>query len=72
MINMQLYVLCFAGRFITVGWGKKETQFHGSEGKQAAQRKLQVRVQLQRDIFPTNKNVSRMIESKLKDVNMRS
>uniref|UniRef100_A0A7N6A6W0 Elongator complex protein 1 n=1 Tax=Anabas testudineus TaxID=64144 RepID=A0A7N6A6W0_ANATE len=30
------------GKFITVGWGKKETQFHGSEGKQAAQRKLQV------------------------------
>uniref|UniRef100_A0A3Q1I075 Elongator complex protein 1 n=1 Tax=Anabas testudineus TaxID=64144 RepID=A0A3Q1I075_ANATE len=29
------------GKFITVGWGKKETQFHGSEGKQAAQRKLQ-------------------------------
>lgn len=27
------------GKFITVGWGKKETQFHGSEGKQAAQRK---------------------------------
>uniref|UniRef100_A0A8C1LBU3 Elongator complex protein 1 n=1 Tax=Cyprinus carpio TaxID=7962 RepID=A0A8C1LBU3_CYPCA len=26
-------------KFITVGWGKKETQFHGSEGKQAAQRK---------------------------------
>uniref|UniRef100_A0A8C6KNG3 Elongator complex protein 1 n=1 Tax=Nothobranchius furzeri TaxID=105023 RepID=A0A8C6KNG3_NOTFU len=25
------------GKFITVGWGKKETQFHGSEGKQAAQ-----------------------------------
>uniref|UniRef100_A0A671MJJ4 Elongator complex protein 1 n=1 Tax=Sinocyclocheilus anshuiensis TaxID=1608454 RepID=A0A671MJJ4_9TELE len=24
-------------KFITVGWGKKETQFHGSEGKQAAQ-----------------------------------
>uniref|UniRef100_A0A672QR76 Elongator complex protein 1 n=1 Tax=Sinocyclocheilus grahami TaxID=75366 RepID=A0A672QR76_SINGR len=23
-------------KFITVGWGKKETQFHGSEGKQAA------------------------------------
>lgn len=21
--------------FITVGWGKKETQFHGSEGKKA-------------------------------------
>ncbi|XP_077387627.1 elongator complex protein 1 [Festucalex cinctus] len=29
------------GKFITVGWGKKETQFHGSEGKQAAQRKVQ-------------------------------
>uniref|UniRef100_H3D601 Elongator complex protein 1 n=1 Tax=Tetraodon nigroviridis TaxID=99883 RepID=H3D601_TETNG len=29
------------GKFITVGWGKKETQFHGSEGKQSAQRKIQ-------------------------------
>ncbi|XP_043916910.1 elongator complex protein 1 [Protopterus annectens] len=27
------------GKFITVGWGKKETQFHGSEGKQAAVQK---------------------------------
>uniref|UniRef100_A0A8C7UBP6 Elongator complex protein 1 n=1 Tax=Oncorhynchus mykiss TaxID=8022 RepID=A0A8C7UBP6_ONCMY len=27
------------GKFITVGWGKKETQFHGSEGKHAAQKK---------------------------------
>uniref|UniRef100_A0A673YWU7 Elongator complex protein 1 n=1 Tax=Salmo trutta TaxID=8032 RepID=A0A673YWU7_SALTR len=27
------------GKFITVGWGKKETQFHGSEGKRTAQRK---------------------------------
>ncbi|XP_031424858.1 elongator complex protein 1 isoform X2 [Clupea harengus] len=27
------------GKFITIGWGKKETQFHGSEGKQAAQKK---------------------------------
>lgn len=24
-----------------MGWGKKETQFHGSEGKQAAQKKQQ-------------------------------
>ncbi|XP_060092966.1 elongator complex protein 1 [Heteronotia binoei] len=24
------------GKFITAGWGKKETQFHGSAGKQAA------------------------------------
>ena len=28
--------------FMTVGWGKKETQFHGSEGKQAATRKTEV------------------------------
>ncbi|XP_065355006.1 elongator complex protein 1 [Calliphora vicina] len=28
------------GEFINVGWGKKETQFHGSEGKQAAKQKL--------------------------------
>ncbi|XP_060695479.1 elongator complex protein 1 [Hemiscyllium ocellatum] len=27
------------GEFITVGWGKKETQFHGTEGKEAARRK---------------------------------
>ncbi|XP_058451587.1 elongator complex protein 1 [Malaya genurostris] len=25
--------------FMSVGWGKKETQFHGSEGKQAARKK---------------------------------
>ncbi|EGV92490.1 elongator complex protein 1 isoform X1 [Cricetulus griseus] len=24
------------GKFVTVGWGSKETQFHGSEGRQAA------------------------------------
>ncbi|KAL6117335.1 elp1 [Pungitius sinensis] len=29
------------GKFVTVGWGKKETQFHGSEGKKAAQKKIQ-------------------------------
>lgn len=27
------------GQFINVGWGKKETQFHGSEGKVAAIKK---------------------------------
>jgi len=26
-------------QFVNVGWGKKETQFHGSEGKQAAKQK---------------------------------
>lgn len=30
-------------QFITVGWGKKETQFHGSEGKQAARLKSEIR-----------------------------
>ncbi|KAG6444956.1 hypothetical protein O3G_MSEX003635 [Manduca sexta] len=29
-------------QFITVGWGKKETQFHGSEGKQAAKLQREV------------------------------
>ncbi|XP_014219597.1 elongator complex protein 1 isoform X2 [Copidosoma floridanum] len=29
-------------QFITVGWGKKETQFHGSEGKAAAKAKSTV------------------------------
>lgn len=43
-------IFCFAGKFITVGWGKKETQFHGSEGKQAAQKKTQVAVQLQKRV----------------------
>ena len=28
--------------FIQVGWGKKETQFHGSEGKSAATKKTEV------------------------------
>ncbi|KAM6980821.1 elongator complex protein 1 [Aplochiton taeniatus] len=27
------------GKFIALGWGKKETQFHGTEGKEAAQKK---------------------------------
>ncbi|XP_065333711.1 elongator complex protein 1 [Cloeon dipterum] len=29
-------------QFVNVGWGKKETQFHGTAGKAAAQAKLQV------------------------------
>ncbi|NWV28947.1 ELP1 protein, partial [Origma solitaria] len=35
------------GKFVTLGWGKKETQFHGSEGKQAAHRK-------QTEVLPTS------------------
>lgn len=32
-------------QFITVGWGKKETQFHGSEGKAAALSKQTIQTQ---------------------------
>ena len=35
--------------FINVGWGKKETQFHGSEGKQAAQQKPKMNVAFSND-----------------------
>ncbi|KAM4637762.1 elongator complex protein 1 isoform 2-T2 [Amazona ochrocephala] len=35
------------GKFVALGWGKKETQFHGSEGKQAARRK-------QMEVSPTS------------------
>ena len=28
--------ILFLAELITVGWGKKETQFHGSEGKPTA------------------------------------
>ncbi|NXG38342.1 ELP1 protein, partial [Dromaius novaehollandiae] len=34
-------------KFVALGWGKKETQFHGSEGKQAAHRK-------QTEVSPTS------------------
>lgn len=62
---MQLFmsIFCFAGKFITVGWGKKETQFHGSEGKQAAQKKTQVAVQLQKTCPQSNRNVSGTVEA---------
>ncbi|XP_053910460.1 elongator complex protein 1 isoform X2 [Cuculus canorus] len=35
------------GKFVALGWGKKETQFHGSEGKQAAHHK-------QTEVSPTS------------------
>ncbi|NXS51860.1 ELP1 protein, partial [Brachypteracias leptosomus] len=35
------------GKFVALGWGKKETQFHGSEGKEAAHRK-------QAEVSPTS------------------
>jgi len=33
-------------QLIAVGWGQKETQFHGSEGKSAATRKEEVSLYL--------------------------
>lgn len=38
--------------FINVGWGKKETQFHGSEGKEAAKAKQTDAVQIDGDVLP--------------------
>lgn len=35
-------IISSLGKFVALGWGKKETQFHGSEGKQAAHRKQTV------------------------------
>lgn len=35
-------IISSSGKFVALGWGKKETQFHGSEGKQAAHRKQTV------------------------------
>lgn len=38
---------CFGvNEFVTVGWGKKETQFHGTEGKEAAKKTTDVGVSL--------------------------
>lgn len=40
MLQVDLYSSDFGEKqFITVGWGKKDTQFHGSEGKAAAKAK---------------------------------
>lgn len=44
MYCMPITSFLASGKFITVGWGKKETQFHGTEGKAAAVRKLMVSV----------------------------
>ena len=37
LILVLIFICClFAAELITVGWGKKETQFHGTEGKPTA------------------------------------
>ena len=38
---MHAFILWLVAEPINVGWGKKETQFHGSLGKAAAQSKQQ-------------------------------
>ncbi|KAL6090825.1 hypothetical protein STEG23_013251 [Scotinomys teguina] len=35
-VFVVLFLNAPLGKFVTVGWGSKETQFHGSEGRQAA------------------------------------
>lgn len=41
---------CFGvNEFVNVGWGKKETQFHGTEGKEAAKKTTDVGVSLNVD-----------------------
>ena len=42
MFTNILHWICFEAELVSVGWGKKETQFHGSEGKAAATRKFEV------------------------------
>ena len=39
-----MLIVLFTAKFITVGWGKKETQFHGSQGKEAAVKKQEVKI----------------------------
>ena len=34
-----IVLFLFPAKFVTVGWGSKETQFHGSEGKDARGKK---------------------------------
>ncbi|XP_037897986.1 putative elongator complex protein 1 [Glossina fuscipes] len=41
-------------KFVNVGWGKKETQFHGSEGKQAAKKKSNEELHVVIDQLPQN------------------
>ncbi len=33
------FIIIFIAKFVSVGWGSKETQFHGSEGKDARSKK---------------------------------
>lgn len=48
---------CFGvNEFMTVGWGKKETQFHGTEGKEAAKRTTDVGVTL--DVERVDKSIN--------------
>ena len=42
MVLSWLFCFYLKASQVSVGWGKKETQFHGSEGKEAAKQVKQV------------------------------
>lgn len=48
-VHILNFVVCLhnlVAEFVTVGWGKKETQFHGSEGKHAATKRENVELKV--------------------------
>lgn len=42
----------FSEEFVNVGWGRKETQFHGSLGKEAAKQKSEVNYSMSKNNQP--------------------
>ena len=55
ILEVSIFIYATA-EFITVGWGKKETQFHGSVGKQAATLKPEVGYRVRLLVFNTTFN----------------
>lgn len=47
--SLQSLSASYTDRSISVGWGKKETQFHGSAGKQAALARIEIKEQRLKD-----------------------
>ncbi|XP_026847316.1 putative elongator complex protein 1 [Drosophila persimilis] len=45
-------------QFINVGWGKKETQFHGSAGKQAAKQSTDQPAQMTQELLSQDVNIA--------------
>jgi len=45
LVKIDSVFMCLdSAQLISVGWGQKATQFHGSEGKSAASRKEEVSI----------------------------